>query len=261
MTTHPLLREAQRLWEELARAPRPFPPAGDVDVIVSPRSELCPAGWVGVVALGGSALVTVPDGSAATTVRAALAGLPVEALRDAAAVRGVLPVAGVLGPAALSYASPEGFRPAALSYASPEGFRPATASSRVERLPGDHPALRALEAASGQDDSAEASLDAITSPAFVAREDGRVVAAAGYRAWPRRTAHLCVLTAPEARGRGLARTTASEAVAHALAAGLLPQWRARSPASRRVAAALGFEELGAQLSFEIAQGCRAAVPV
>ncbi len=238
MTTHALLREARGLWEELAHAPRSFPPAGEVNVIVSPQSQLCPAGWVGMVTLGGSALVTVPDGSAATTVRAALAGLPVEALRDAAAVRGVLPVAGVLGPAALSYASPAGFRPAA-------------APSRAERLPGDHPALRALEAASGQDDAGEASLEAITSPAFVVREHGRVVAAAGYRAWPRRTAHLGVLTAPEARGRGLARTTASAAVAHALAAGLLPQWRARIPASRRVAAALGFEELGAQLSLEL----------
>ncbi|MER7737151.1 hypothetical protein ABTX34_02235 [Streptomyces sp. NPDC096538] len=42
------------------------------------------------------------------------------------------------------------------------------------------------------------------------------------------------------------------AVAHALAAGLLPQWRARAFASRRVAAALGFEELGAQPRFGIA---------
>ncbi|WP_405753341.1 GNAT family N-acetyltransferase [Streptomyces sp. NBC_00012] len=91
-----------------------------------------------------------------------------------------------------------------------------------------------------------------TMPGFVVRERGRVLAAAGYRAWPRRTAHIGVLTAPEARGRGLARVTGSAAVAHALAVGLLPQWRARPPASRRVAAALGFEELGSQLSIEIA---------
>ncbi|MFF4728857.1 GNAT family N-acetyltransferase [Streptomyces mirabilis] len=66
------------------------------------------------------------------------------------------------------------------------------------------------------------------------------------------TAHIGVLTAPGARGRGLARVTGSATVAHALAAGLLPQWRARPPASRRVAAVLGFEELGSQLSVEIA---------
>ncbi|MER7540871.1 GNAT family N-acetyltransferase [Streptomyces sp. NPDC097704] len=235
MPTHQLLLEARALWEELARTPRSFPPPGGVNVIVSPESDLCPPGWIGVVALGGSALVSAPDEEAAATVRTVLDGLPVEALLDAASVPGVLPVAGVLGPAALSYASPD-------------GFRPVTGPTTVERLPGGHPDLRALEEAAGQDDAAEASLDEITSPAFVVREQGRVAAAAGYRAWPRRTAHLSVLTAPEARGRGLARTTASTAVADALATGLLPQWRARPAASRRVAAALGFEELGTQLS-------------
>lgn len=84
---------------------------------------------------------------------------------------------------------------------------------------------------------------------FVVREQGQVVAGAGYRVRAGAAAHLGVLTAPQARGR--ARVVAA-AVAHALAAGLLPQWRARAFASRRVAAALGFEELGAQLSFYIA---------
>ncbi|NUS16469.1 MAG: GCN5-related N-acetyltransferase, partial [Streptomyces sp.] len=46
---------------------------------------------------------------------------------------------------------------------------------------------------------------------------------------------------------------ASAAVAHALAAGLLPQWRARRVAPRRVATALGFRELGAQFSVEPAR--------
>ncbi|MFE5594639.1 GNAT family N-acetyltransferase [Streptomyces sp. NPDC056549] len=237
MPTNPLLLEARRLWEELARAPRSFPLGAGVTVTVSPESALCPPGWVGVVVLGGSALVTVPAESAAAPVRTALSGLPVEALVDEAALREVLPVGGVLGPAALSYVSPA-------------GFRPAGGVSAVERLPGGHPSLRALEEAAGREDSEEAALDDITSPAFVVREHGRVVAAAGHRAWPRRTAHISVLTAPEARGRGLARAAASAAVADALAAGLLPQWRARPPASRRVAAALGFEELGTQLSLE-----------
>ncbi|MFJ7960729.1 GNAT family N-acetyltransferase [Streptomyces sp. NPDC096319] len=238
MSTHPLAHRARELWEELAGPAGSFTPEGAVTVLVSPESGLCPSGWVGVVALGGSAIVTVPNEQSAATVRAALPGLPVEALVDPASLRGVLPVTGTLGPATLAYVSPE-------------RFRPTTGPSPVERLPAGHPALRALEAAAGQDDSAEASLDEITSPAFVVRAHDRVVAAAGYRDWPRRTAHVSVLTAPEARGRGLARSVASAAVAHALAAGLLPQWRARPPASRRVAAALGFEELGAQLSLEL----------
>ncbi|MFJ5831583.1 GNAT family N-acetyltransferase [Streptomyces sp. NPDC093089] len=228
---------ARALWEALAGPPASFPPAGGIRVVVSPRSGLCPAGWTGVVVLDGSALVTVPGEDTATSVRDVLRGLPA----DVDAIRDALPATGVLGPAALAYLSPDRFRPAA-------------APPTVERLPGDHPALRALEGAAGDDDAGEASLAEITSPAFAVRERGEVVAAAGYRTWPHRTAHLGVLTAPAARGRGLARRTASAAVAHALADGLLPQWRARPEASRRVAAALGFEELGAQLSVDCGPG-------
>ncbi|MFF4011791.1 GNAT family N-acetyltransferase [Streptomyces sp. NPDC001717] len=47
---------------------------------------------------------------------------------------------------------------------------------------------------------------------------GRVVAAAC--AWRRRTGQIGVLTAPEARGRGLARAVGSAVVAHALAVGV-----------------------------------------
>lgn len=237
----PLVVRAHGLWEDLARVPVSFAPPGGVDVVVSPRSGLCPAGWVGVVALGGSAIVTAPSDRTARIVRDALRGLPVEAVVDSVLVREALPVARMLGPAALAYVCDARFRPAE------------SGAWTVEQLPGStHADVRSLEQVAGRDDAGEAALDEMTSPAFVVREHGRVVAAAGYRAWPRRTAHVAVLTAPEARGRGLARVTGSAAVAHALADGLLPQWRARPSASRRVAAALGFEELGSQLSVEIA---------
>ncbi|MET7892307.1 GNAT family N-acetyltransferase [Streptomyces mirabilis] len=240
MSREPLLVRARGLWEGLAGVPVSFAPTGGVNVVVSPESGMCPVGWVGVVALGGSAIVTVPSESAAVIVRDAVAGLPVEDVVDGIAVREVLPVAQLLGPAALSYVSAEAFRPVEAG------------ASTVEHLPASHPELRLLERAAGREDAGEAALDEMTSPVFVVREHGQVVAAAGYRAWPSRTAHIGVLTAPGARGRGLARVTGSATVAHALAAGLLPQWRARPPASRRVAAVLGFEELGSQLSVEIA---------
>ncbi|MFF8715032.1 GNAT family N-acetyltransferase [Streptomyces sp. NPDC015184] len=239
MSKDALLLRARGLWENLAGVPVSFAPMGGVNVVISPSSGLCPAGWAGVVALGGSVIVTVPTGDAAVIVREALGRLPAGAVVDGARVREALPAAGVLGPAALSYVSPEGFRPVG------------TSGPVVEQLPCEQPELRLLEQSVGDDDAGEAALDEITSPAFVVREHGRVVAAAGYRTWPDRTAHIGVLTASAARGRGLARTTGSATVAHALAAGLLPQWRARLPASRRVADALGFEELGFQLSVEI----------
>ncbi|MFF2963997.1 GNAT family N-acetyltransferase [Streptomyces sp. NPDC057963] len=78
-----------------------------------------------------------------------------------------------------------------------------------------------------------------------------MVAAAGYWSSPQSVAHLSVLVAPHCRGRRLARAVASAAVAHALDAGLLPQWRARPYPSQRVAVALGFRELGAQLSIRL----------
>ena len=71
------------------------------------------------------------------------------------------------------------------------------------------------------------------------------------RNWPGETAHLSVLTAPAARGRGLARAAASAAVAHAIESQKLPQWRARPEASRRVARALGFRQLGSQVSIRL----------
>ncbi len=185
--------------------------------------------------------MTAPGADAAAMVCDALSGLSAEVVADADAVRTVLPVARALGPAALAYVSAEGFRP----------VEPGVLT--VEQLQAGHSDLRDLERLAGEEDTGEADLAEITSPAFVVREGGRVVAAAGYRVWPSRTAHISVLTAPVWRDRGLARTVGSATVAHALAAGLLPQWRARVPASRKVALALGFQELGAQFSIEIAQ--------
>jgi RimJ/RimL family protein N-acetyltransferase len=222
---------------ELAAAPVSFEPAGGVRVVASPESRLCPRGWVGVVVLGDAAIVTAPDEHVAEAVGAAFADLSVEATVNPDAVAAVLPVAEVLGPAGLSYLSPAEFRPALAG------------GLLVEQLPVEHSDLRELEHSAGPEDADEAALAEITSPAFVVRVDGTAVAAAGYRAWPRRTAHISILSSPAWRGRGLGRAAASSAVAHALAEGMLPQWRARPPASRRVAAALGFRELGAQLSW------------
>ncbi|MGK5637962.1 hypothetical protein ACSNOK_06540 [Streptomyces sp. URMC 126] len=52
MPMDPLPDRARELWEYLAGVPVSFDPPGGVDVVVSPRSGLCPAGWVGAVARG-----------------------------------------------------------------------------------------------------------------------------------------------------------------------------------------------------------------
>ncbi|GAA2362801.1 GNAT family N-acetyltransferase [Dactylosporangium salmoneum] len=236
MTSDSLLERARRLWADLAGTPVAFTESA-IEVVTSPQSLLCPPGWVGIVALGRAAIATAPDNATAEIVRHALSDLPATTVVDPAAVRGRLPVAETLGPATLAYCDAAGFRPAQ--------------SGAVEAIPADHPDMAALLARVPAEDAGESGLADITSPAFVVRTGPDVIAAAGYHAWPRRTAHLSVLTAPAARGRELGRIVAAAAVTHALNAGLLPQWRARPEASRRVAQALGFHELGSQLSINL----------
>ncbi|WP_406090089.1 GNAT family N-acetyltransferase [Streptomyces sp. NBC_01013] len=236
MNSDPLMTRARLLWESMAGVPVSFAAAGGPTVVTAPASSLAPPGWVGIVLLGDAAVVTAPTDGVARAVRRALTGVPASSVTDADAVARVWPVADVLGPATLAYLPAAGLRPS----------RPG--ADDTDRLPAGHEDLLRLLASVSEEDAGECGLDEITSPAFVVRDGTAVVAAAGYRRWPRDTAHLCVLTASHARGRGLARQVASAATAHALASGRLPQWRARPAASRSVARALGFQELGTQLS-------------
>lgn len=241
MAKDSLVERARGLWRELAREPVAFD-AGAVNVVVSPGSLLCPRGWIGIVQLGDAAIASAPDDALAEAARAAFARLPFALLAHPHRLAAHLPLAEVLGPAALAYVSGDEFRPSA-----------AADHVRVGRLPAGHADLVALERAAGEEDAGEVGLDEITSPAFVVRAgDGGVVAACGYRCWPGNTAHISVLTHPAWRGRGLAKVTGGAATRHALDAGLLPQWRARVPASRRTAVALGYREIGRQLSVRAA---------
>lgn len=175
----------------------------------------------------------------ARLIEQALGGLPAASLTDAYVLRSRLPVAAILGPASLAYLDPA-------------EFRPQPGDAVVTPLSPDNPSFRQFVLAADPGEVEESGIDEITSPAFAVRERGQVVAAVGYRDWPRHTAHLSALTVAVARDRGLARAAASAAVAHALADGKLPQWRAHPMASRRVARALGFSELGFQVSIRLA---------
>lgn len=237
MVADPLLARSREVWSKLAGVPVAFPAVGGAEVVVSAGSRLCPPGWVGIVALGGAAIVTVPADDLVGAVREALYGLPVAAVTDRDRLRAAVPVIDVLGPASLAYLDEREHRPA----------EPAA----VDQIPGNHADLAALLASVTAGEAEECGLAEVSSSAFVVRSGTRVVAAAGYRRWPGEVAHVGVLSAPEWRGRGLARVVASAAVADSLANGLLPQWRARSQPSRRVARSLGFRELGAQLSIQM----------
>ncbi|MFI6468585.1 GNAT family N-acetyltransferase [Streptomyces sp. NPDC050538] len=238
MTSDLLCDRARKLWVELAVEPVEFSSSDGANIVVSPGSRLCPPLWTGIVVLGGAGIVTVPSMEVAQLMAGASSKLSCEGLVDEDRLREVLPVLDVLGPASLLYLDRADFLPM-LEGAAVE-----------EALCGDGE-LAVLLVRAGEEDAGESGLEDITSPAFVLRESDHVVAAAGYQVWPQSVAHLSVLVAPGHRGRGLARVVASAAVAHALDAGLLPQWRARPHPSKRVALALGFRKLGSQLSVRL----------
>lgn len=241
-----MLNAAGWLWAGLARVPVTFPGRGEVVVVVSAGSGLCPPGWTGIVVLDGGALVTVPDAGLAEPLREALRGglgedgvdLTRLSERLSKRVSERVEVREVLGPATLAYVDAE-------------EFVPCHARAEVERLAVGDRDVGGLLAAVSEQDADESGLAEVGSAVWVVRAGGEVVAAAGYRTWLETAAHLSVLTAEGFRGRGLARAVASAAVADALGAGLLPQWRARPEASRRVARALGFRELGSQVSLRV----------
>jgi RimJ/RimL family protein N-acetyltransferase len=221
-----LLNDARSLWTALAGTPVAFS-SGSLTVVVSPNSLICPPSWVGVVVLGDAAIATAPEERSADRLR--------RAWTDIDHVKQAMTWVNALGPASLAYLDPVEFRP-------------------TELAAGTGGNLSTLFAAVDSVDLNESGVDEITSPAFTVTEGDRVVAAAGYRTWLGRAAHISVLVAPDHRGRGLATAVASAAVTDAIHNGLLPQWRARIEYSRRVARTLGFRELGAQLSLKLADG-------
>ena len=231
-----LTSRSRTAWEALADVPVTFSPA--VRIAMSPHSRLCPAGWVGVVVIADAAIATAPGPALARTVQEAVGGLAPASVTDAGELSARLPVAEMLGPACLAYLDASEFRPRQ-GQAVPEPLHP-----RAREL-GEF--LSAIDPA----DRDESGIEQITSPAFAIREHGQIVAVAGYRDWPGQLAHLSVLTAAPARGRGLAGIAATAAVTQALRKDRLPQWRARPEASRRVARALGFRELGSQASIRL----------
>jgi hypothetical protein len=184
-----LTEQARGRWESLsgggAFAPVPR-------VAVSPRSRMCPPGWVGLVVIGDRVLITAPDQAVADLVQGALGDVVAAAVTSAEVLSRRLPVAELRGPASLAYLDPA-------------EFCPAPGHGIARPLDPGQPGFRQFLRAASPEDREESGIEEITSPAFTVQERGQVVAAAGYRDWPEQTAHLSVLTAPAARGRGLAR--------------------------------------------------------
>jgi RimJ/RimL family protein N-acetyltransferase len=231
---------ARALWEELAGGR--FPERGGVRVIETTTSRLCPPGWAGIVALDGALLATAPTAAQVALLTAALPDsgpLPIEGVTS-----GPLPIEESLGPAELAYLAARDFQ----SYGDERPEDPEHPTPGVTWAGPDE--LAELISAVDPAEANESGLAGLPRAA-VLRTGGRIVAAAGYARWPAGTAHVCVLTAAGVRGKGHATRVAAVATADALAAGLLPQWRARVGASQRVADKLGYRVLGEQSSLRL----------
>ncbi|MGI9006153.1 MAG: GNAT family N-acetyltransferase [Streptosporangiaceae bacterium] len=247
-----LARQVRAGWEQLT-APYGQPRARfsvPLRVTASAGSGICPPGWIGIVTIGGAVLATAPDQASALAVQGAMASVPLARVTDPDVLRTRLPVVDLLGPASLAYLAPGPDSPG-LGADEPGADEPGADEPQLAELSPQDPSLRDFLAAADPAERDESGLAGITSPAFAVTRSGRVLSAAGYRRWPNGFAHLCVLTAADARGGGLARLGGAAAVGHALAAGLLPQWRARLEPSRAVARSLGFADLGHQVSLRI----------
>ena len=201
-----------------------------LQVVTRPASAFAPPGCAAFLRIEDTLTVTAHDDAIAAAVRAAIDGLDARAALDPDVLRPRLPpVIDTLGPTSLFYL------PASLGSPDPD----------VEVA--DRVALEGLLAAVAADELDESGVPRVTSSVSVARHDGAVVAACGYIHWPAELGHLCVLTHPDHRNRGHATRVGAHAAARAEAEGLIPQWRARVPASQAVARAIGFAEVGTQL--------------
>lgn len=203
-------------------------------MVVDPSSWLAPTGWIGIVAIAETITASVPRPELEAPVKAVLDDLDASAAVQPEVVGPLLPPFGSsLGPVPL-------FHP-------PEDF---TAPRCTFDTPSAEDLRRFLRSVAS-DDLDESGVDRLDSPGFASRTDrGAVAAICGYRRWPNRVAHLAVVTLPTPRSKGHGRKAASAAIAHALANGLLPQWRARPLPSQRLARSLGLEQMGAQLSLQ-----------
>jgi predicted GNAT family acetyltransferase len=83
--------------------------------------------------------------------------------------------------------------------------------------------------------------------------DGLLATVASYEIWGGVIAHISVITHPDYRGRGFARSAVAHIAARALASGLLPQYRTleSNRPSLRVGESLGFHLYARSLAIRL----------
>jgi len=133
--------------------------------------------------------------------------------------------------------------PAYLGYAGAEQLRPDVRHPARLLTPDDVAALAAFARGVGPLAWEHSGLGHEQQPIAGCWEDGRLVAAAGYRVWGGTLAHIGVTTHPAYRGGGYGRSVVSAIGLHALERDYVLQYRTlcSNTPSLAIAAALGFE--------------------
>ena len=119
----------------------------------------------------------------------------------------------------------------------------------------DHAAVADLRAACSEEEWDHGGSDAAQVQTFGCFDEaGNLLTLAGYKIWGGTIAHISIVSARDARGRGLGTQAVAAAAGHALDAGLLPQYRtlAANTPSMAVAKKLGFEEYGFSVFVQLA---------
>src|SRR5262249_44587045 len=147
-------------WRDLSGLPDAFVRKGGTTLGAVAASAICPPGWCGYVRIGDGIVMTAPDLRRAERLSEA-------AFRSA-------PEAGRLGPAVLAFLDHPVVRP----------------SGDVAEVTATDPAILDLEHAVGPAEAGEAGIGQSLSPVFVAINQRALVAAAGYRPWLDRLAHI-----------------------------------------------------------------------
>ena len=222
--------QADRFWAgELGVAPRVLRSEGfhvceRADAAAQPRAP--------IVGTSSATVVSLPAGLAHAFDTAGLSFTQMErAPRRYVASCASIPSLEVRGPAYLAY--------------WPRSSSPPPPRGRAELLDSDGLASLASLRDVAPVEWEEAGMGP-DSRAFGLRAEGQLVAVAGYERWPGDIAQLQVFCHPGYRRRGLAAETLTAAISDALAADLLPQYRARdgNTASLALAKRVGFVEYG-----------------
>ena len=225
------------LWRTATSCPDGFTRPGWI-VVPADGHRAAPDGWVGVVDLRGSVVVAAPT-SLAPRLRSMLERTVIVGEHTdpdtASAIFG--PFQQSLGPAVLLYGRP--------------GRQASSTSTVIGPLANGDPRVVDVISQASPEEVDESGLTDTTSGVFVTlASTGEPVAACGWRPWPHGIAHVSVLTAAEHRAHGHGRGAALACLNAAVAARLLPQWRAvaTNQASIALATSLGMDAVGRQFS-------------